>query len=802
MFDSASRASQHAIRLDKPAVNFFEGALLGNGGLGAVVCTRPDGVAIHFGHNAVWDIRVDESHAPHIGTFAEVFARVSQVPRDAATLEDDPWCKDYFARMRAPYAKPYPRPFPCGTLLLAFDRRNAELLGHSLDIATGVCSVRFLVAGQPATLQIFVERADDRLWLRMLDAHDRPCAAPFDRVRLLPDPDTPTDFPAPVPATADASATLSFSQHLPALEPQIYDTSTGHPGDKAFRLAVRVSGLTEKRARENWSGVLEWMDDLERGLTGGNPFIACAQLDHGAANTLPGPDLPGPTATNWVTAQAAVDAHWRAFWNRSGVRLDDDFLEALWYRNLYFMNCAARAGVTSPGLFANWSYRNIGTAWHGDYHMNYNTQQPFWVAFASNHLELHEPYVELVEFLTPLSRSWARDYYGLPGAYYPHSAYPTRMTVMPYPVPDWGWEICETPWTVQSLWWQYAYSRDIDFLRTRAFAPIKAAVEFLVAYVGRPEARGERWGDDRYHIFPTVPPELYGLRPSFNRCHDCLVDLTLTRFVLKAFVQACEALGVAADEHVLIDAAHDVLAHLPANPMADTDHGRVFISVPGERPGVVYNLPNSTMTVFPGEEHGLGSTPDDYATCVNSYRRQRNEGGNELILLNLQAARLGILDIEKFKRQVGYCLLPNGTCTDMVLQTLGRYDDARTPFDFMAPMGIWLENFALPAVINECLLQGYDGTLRLFPNWPAMGQSEFQTLRACGAFLVSAELRDGIVQWVEIHSEAGAEARVHKPVGWRAAQVCQADATRVITDAVIVIDIARGATVSLTAAPP
>jgi alpha-L-fucosidase 2 len=46
------------------APDFFEGALLGNGGLGAVVTTRPDAVVIHFGHNEVWDIRVEEGHAP------------------------------------------------------------------------------------------------------------------------------------------------------------------------------------------------------------------------------------------------------------------------------------------------------------------------------------------------------------------------------------------------------------------------------------------------------------------------------------------------------------------------------------------------------------------------------------------------------------------------------------------------------------------------------------------------------------------------------------------------------------------
>ena len=52
----------------------------------------------------------------------------------------------------------------------------------------------------------------------------------------------------------------------------------------------------------------------------------------------------------------------------------------------------------------------------------------------------------------------------------------------------------------------------------------------------------------------------------------------------------------------------------------------------------------------------------------------------------------------------------------------------------MRNMGIWFENFGLPVVINECLLQSYDGALRLFPNWPLDRAAEFRTLRAVGAF--------------------------------------------------------------------
>ena len=133
-----------------------------------------------------------------------------------------------------------------------------------------------------------------------------------------------------------------------------------------------------------------------------------------------------------------------------------------------------------------------------------------------------------------------------------------------------------------------------------------------------------------------------------------------------------------------------------------------------------------------------------------------------MVFINLQAARISMLDIERFKRQVNYCLLPNGTATLMAMQVHGRYNDL-TPYGFMNKMGIWLENFSLPVVVNECLMQSYDGTIRLFPNWPLEKDAEFHDLRAAGAFLVSASLKSGKVEKIEIVSEAGSPLKIILP---------------------------------------
>jgi alpha-L-fucosidase 2 len=295
---------------------------------------------------------------------------------------------------------------------------------------------------------------------------------------------------------------------------------------------------------------------------------------------------------------------------------------------------------------------------------------------------------------------------------------------------------------------------------------MKEAVLFLVDYIIRPEAQ---W-DGQYHIYPTVVPELYGLTPGLKKNFDCLVDLTLTKFVFRAYLEAVPILGLETNEAELTSIVRRILDHFPDYATAESVRGKVFVSVPGENPEVVYNTPNSTMTVFPGEDHGLHSPPEQFEIAANSYRQHRNEGGNDLVFMNLQGARLGMLDLERFKRQINYCLLPNGVCQDMVLQVHGRYPDL-LPYDFMCEMGIWFENLALPVVVNECLLQSYNGTLRLFPNWPLTQSAEFHTLRAVGGFLVSAVCTAGTVQWVCIFSEVGTPLKLVSP--WKANDIIE-----------------------------
>ncbi|MDR2859256.1 MAG: glycoside hydrolase N-terminal domain-containing protein [Mediterranea sp.] len=766
LVDMVGKARQHPIEYNKPAVDFFEGAVLGNGGLGVVVTTRPDAIAFHFGHNNVWDIRVAENHRDSIGTFDEIMRKAKALSPNLKTINEDKAFNDYLQLTADNYSKPYPRPFPCGTVVLGFDRRQVELIGHKIDISNGLCEIYLLNKGVKNTLEVFSDLSSDVVWFRLVDEQKNVLPSCFNRFRVIPDNQTPKEFPEHSMISSPHS--LGFMQIMPYQEPDKYDVEKGHPQDRAFRLEARLSSTLTDGVHYTTLGIEEPLNILEQYIVADNkPLFGNITLSNGLASELKTnhTENPTPELALYNTARQQTQKQWEIYWNKSGVDLADDFLEKIWYWNHYFFNCAVKEGATCPGLFANWSRGTIGTAWHGDYHMNYNEQQPFWLPFSSNRLDKNLPYVDLVYHMLPISKKWAQEYYGMRGAFFPHSAYPLDMTLHPYPVPDWGWEVFETPWVVQGLWWHYLYSMDVDFLKDRAYTPVKEAVLFLVDYMKRPDAHGKQWNDDKYHIFPSVPPELYGLQPGFKFNYDTQVDISLAKFVFNAFLKAVDVLKYQKQEAALVKDVKQILAKMPEYSTTQSEkYGTIYTSVPGENDKMVYNVPANLLHVFPGEDYGLDAPDEIYQRLVNTFRAHQNEGGNDIVLQNLQAVRLGILDIEKFKRQVHYATLPNKTVSDYVMQSGGRYTD-QTRFDWMGSIGIWLENFSLPVVINECLMQSYNGTIRLYPNWDKRTDAAFSTLRAVGAFLVSSKLTNGNIEKLHIQSEKGCRCKIKNPWG-------------------------------------
>jgi alpha-L-fucosidase 2 len=70
-------------------------------------------------------------------------------------------------------------------------------------------------------------------------------------------------------------------------------------------------------------------------------------------------------------------------------------------------------------------------------------------------------------------------------------------------------------------------------------------------------------------------------------------------------------------------------------------------------------------------------------------------------------------------------------------------------------------NFAMAAGLQEMLLQSHAGQVMLFPAVPAHWKdAEFRTLRAEGAFLISARMKNGKLSRVEVVAEKGGRLKL------------------------------------------
>jgi alpha-L-fucosidase 2 len=754
-------ARRHSMVRRQATPDFFEGFLLGNGDLGVCLTVRPDALGLHLGKADVWDVRVSDDHMKDVLSFEEVRRRWRQFDQNKQFF------KEYAVKARASYAKPWPRPWPCGILWLHWDPRTVRVVRQKLDPADGVATIEI----EHDNLRGAVRRRKIVCFVNQEIGHVSVSTSepvPFlSSVAYYPYVNTQARMP---PAELSLRSSESFGeftcyQRLPYTAPNDQDPNPPPSNkDASFTLCGRVMG--------EWSA----RDTAGPGTPGSIPsqaFLESRKEQPLRLDLVLLSSREDKSGTDGVTGltervsqlpvaqlRAASERRWRQFWSKSAVEFADRELERIWYHNQYFLACCLREGKTAPGLFGNWTSTNIGTAWHADIHLDYNNAQVYWGVFSSNHAEQHLPYVQLLEHVQPLVKSIARDHFKLPGAFYPIVLYPTPVPAEtnPYPGPPWFYIICDAPWAVQSLWWHYLYTQDRQLLR-RVYPMMADVCRFLAAYAQKGE-------DGKYHIIPTVSAENWGLTENFRLNRDAIMDLSLSAFILKATVEASKLLNLDPDERVEWAEVHD---HLSPYPKADGPFGEVWLDVLGAPVEHVYNVPATTTPVFPAEQVGIGLRSEQLEIARRTAKTIRLEGGNDLVYQPLARARLGILNLEWFKNEVRYCLLPNNTCFDRTRQIGGRYRDS-TNFDYMRRMGIWIENFALPAVLNECLMQSYTGVIRLFPNTTKLGVARFAQLRAAGAFLVDARW-DGkaVVPPVWILSEKGARCRLADP--WPQASV-------------------------------
>lgn len=455
---------------------------------------------------------------------------------------------------------------------------------------------------------------------------------------------------------------------------------------------------------------------------------------------------------------------WQKFWNESGVEIDDDFLENLYYFHQYAFACTSGNGMKAihraAGLYGLWTNTDW-IIWANNVYGDVNIEMAYQHVCSSNHLKLFEPFTDMVWSCFELAKMRARKIFKLPGACF---ASPLH---------------CMGPWYCLMMWDYYAHSRDIEYLRRKLYPIMKEVGNFYAAFLRKDE-------QGNYYLFGTMPPERGLVNPKEeenqkptmgfgNYCKNTTIDLALLKQTFKHLIEASRLLEVDND---MIPVWQNILEHFPNYPTGQTKHGTtIFDMEEYNRPEMCHH-PNTVAPVYPCREMHFSSPGDTVAlakatvhSCWENIRMFYTFNGPWVAVA---FARLGLgNEAERLlsAQVVDLFCDPGG----FLGREMNQYYTPYQPIVFGPRPGnaVLLETGnGLITALNEMLVQEQDGTLFLFPALPAKWRrAAFQRLRIPGAFKVSGKYAKGQVLHATIQADKPGKLKVKNPWGNRSIEI-------------------------------
>jgi alpha-L-fucosidase 2 len=441
---------------------------------------------------------------------------------------------------------------------------------------------------------------------------------------------------------------------------------------------------------------------------------------------------------------------WKKYWEKSAISIPDKKLENQWYSEIYKFGSASRRGAPPISLQAIWTADNGKLPpWRGDYHNDLNTQLSYWHAYSSNHLDEELSYLDWLWKIKDNCKKFTKSYFEKNGL-----NVPGVCTLTGDPLGGWGQyslSITTSAWLSHNFYMHYKFSNDQVFLKQRAYPYIRDVAIFL-DQISTKEKNGKR------KIPLSSSPEINDntLQAWFPEITN--YDLSLIRWLYSA------ASELAADAGKKNEAKkwNTILNEWQA-PAISPEKGLLVASE--------YPLPAShrhfshLMSIYPLGLINL-ETPDG-KNIIDASLKELERLGTDW-WCGYSFSWLGNL----------YARAMEGDKASGILKTFAECFCSKNTFHLNGDQSksgkskwtyrpFTLEgNFAFASGIQEMLLQSYSGIIKIFPAIPKDWKDlSFKTLRAEGAFLVSAEMRNGEVKEVRIISETGGDMNLLHPFG-------------------------------------
>ncbi|ODS82720.1 MAG: hypothetical protein ABS46_08045 [Cytophagaceae bacterium SCN 52-12] len=704
-------APRHHLRFDKLAQVWDEAIPLGNGTLGALVWEKEKVLRLSLDRADIWDLRPMKGlHRPEF-SFEWVRSKV---------LEND--YKPVQENFDAPYDRePAPSKIPAGALEFTIPS-NTGITSVELIPEKALCLVKW---DNGMKLTTFVHATEPEGWFRFENTPSEVLP------ELIPPAyqGKPAEGSQPNSLVGDDLARLGY-------KPGVVQKKTGEItyeqegwGGFVYRVAVSWKRINKTTIEGAWS-ISSHYPDRE-------------------AQTAAGEVAAQAIKTGFNTRLESHEAWWKSFWAASSVRIPDQLLEKQWYLEQYKFGSTARKNAPPISLQAVWTADNGRIPpWKGDFHHDLNTQLSYWPAYSGNHLAEAMGYLHHLDANKPNYKRYTKQYFGAEGL-----AVPGVTTLDGTEMGGWiQYSLSPTvsAWLAQHYYLQWKYGMDRDFLRESAYPWFREVCTFLEHITAKDE-NGLR------QLPLSSSPEINDNRISAWFLRNTNYDLSLMKFAFGAAAELAGELDMKEDaarwEKILGEfgdyslTEKSELMFAPGFPYSESHrHFSHLMAIhplglirweDGEKSQKIIKNTLAQLEAI-GPAYWCGYS---YSWLGNLYARAKN-GPKAAGALRIFAG--------------AFCL-PNSFHANG--------DQTKSGYSTMTYRPFTLEgNMAFAAGIQEMLLQSYAGFIEIMPAIPGEWKNvSFENLRAEGAFLVSAQKKNGHIETVRISAEKGGDTSLLLP---------------------------------------
>ena len=469
---------------------------------------------------------------------------------------------------------------------------------------------------------------------------------------------------------------------------------------------------------------------------------------------------------------------WQQFWAKSQISIGDTMLEKYYYGSQYLLACCSRNRKFPPGLCGNAITDDAKRAWQGDYHTNYNYEAAWWGCYSSNHIELTEGYEAPIFDYMPKAKSNAKEILKCNGVYYPVGIGPKGFASSKYPlteekmkahygISDVGLEGGEmfagqksnAVFLTANMLLRFYHTYDKNYA-AKIYPYLTAVADFWDSYLKYENGHYNSYNDNFWEVGPWAKGWREDLQTGDT---NNTATLGLLKMFYKGIIDVSIFLNKDKEKAAKWKLIQEYLYPLPVLKYNDVTRliatqrskssGNMKRTVPGFGRLMGYTW------VFPSGIAGV-KTDSAFASILRKeVGRWDTEPGGDPGWKNMGN---GFEAYYTIAARVGY------NPATIIKELKERIPKTALPNLWVLQKGGFTETLSgIPSCINEMLLQGYEGMIRVFPAWE--GDASFNKLRTYGAFLVSSQKKEGAVQFIKIISEKGRDCVIENP--WRGKQV-------------------------------